>query len=248
MRVFGSKVLGCIAALSFGMSSSMAFAAGKDTLVDSEDPAFKDDQESLESYDPWEDVNRPVFQFNLGFDRYVAKPFISAYDVIPADGRRAVSNVLGNLGEPLNAIHGVLQLNPKVAFTSIWRFILNTTFGFVGIRDFAREDAKLYHTDENLGRTLGHWGVPAGPYVVLPILGPSSVRDTTGKVGDWFADPVGWEETTWASAGQAIADGIDTRDSNAGLIEHLYYESLDPYVATRSSFRQHEAFKARNKE
>ena len=227
---------------------AMAGTKHKTSVDDDKYYDIKQAASGEESSDPWEGFNRPIFSFNLGFDKYVAKPFISAYDVIPAPARHRFGDFLSNLGEPLNFIHGVLQLNPKVAFTSMWRFILNTTFGLGGLRDFAREDAGLHRMDENLGKTLGYWGVPTGTYVVLPILGPSSVRDTTGKVGDWFADPVGWEENTWWSVGQAVADGVDTRDSNAGVVEHLYYESLDPYVATRSAYRQHEAFKSSSKE
>ena len=205
---------------------------------------IKQTESAGNSDDPWEGFNRPIFTFNLFFDKNFAKPFISAYDIIPAPARHRFSDFLSNLGEPLNFIHGVLQLNPKAAFTSMWRFILNTTFGLGGMRDFAREDAGLHKYDENLGKTLGYWGVPTGPYLVLPIMGPSSVRDTTGKAGDWFADPIGWDMNIWWSASQAAADGIDTRDSEAGVVEHLYYQSLDPYVATRSAYRQHEAFKA----
>jgi len=198
--------------------------------------------------DPWEGFNQPIFSFNLAFDKHIFKPFISAYDQIPSPVRHSFSNFLSNLSEPLNFIHGIFQLKPNVAFTSMWRFILNSTFGLGGLHDFAREEAGLRNMDQNLGKTLGYWGVGAGPYVVLPILGPSSVRDTTGRVGDWFGDPVGWEETIWLSLGQAAANGIDTRDQKAGLIDHLYYQSLDPYIATRSVYRQHEEFESKSKE
>lgn len=191
--------------------------------------------------DPWENVNHGIFDFNLCFDRNVAKPVASAYHVLPAFVRHSVGNVITNLSEPLNTIHGVLQLNPKVAFTSLWRFILNTTVGFAGIRDFAGEQG-LHNMDQNLGKTLGRWGVGAGPYVVLPLLGPSSVRDTTGKVGDWFLSPVGWVTTTWEDVGLTAADSVNTRDSKSGTINYIYYQSINPYVAARSAYRQHEAF------
>lgn len=203
--------------------------------------------------DPWESFNQPIFKFNVAFDRYLFKPFISAYDVIPKEVRSGIGNILSNLTEPLNVIHGVLQLKPNVAFTSFWRFVLNSSFGLGGWRDFARDDAGLKYMGQNLGKTLGYYGVPAGPYVVLPILGPSSVRDTTGRVGDWFADPVTWVEqdvtdSGWTSVAHAAIRGIDARDKNSGVIEHLYYESLDPYAATRSAYRQHEKFAEHSKE
>ncbi len=209
---------------------------------------MKEDVVAPDVNDPWEGFNHPIFDFNVGFDRHVFKPVITVYDYVPHPVRHSISNFLSNLTEPLNFVHGVLQLNPKVAFTSLWRFILNTTFGLAGLDDFAKEKANLHGMDQNLGKTLGHWGVPSGPYVVLPIIGPSSVRDTTGKVGDWFADPVGWVDDTWVEVGRSAADGIDARDTQAQVVEHLYYDSLDPYTATRSAYRQHEKFEDSSKE
>jgi len=198
--------------------------------------------------DPWQAVNHPLFDFNLAFDRNLAKPVQSAYHVLPTVVRHSVTNVLTNLSEPLNAVHGLLQLNPKIAFTSTWRFILNTTFGLAGLRDFAGEQAGLHNMDQNLGKTLGRWGVAAGPYVVLPVLGPSSVRDTVGKAGDFFIDPVGWNFTYTDDVIQSVAEGIDERDRQDAVINQLYYQSLDPYIATRSAYRQHEAFDVLKKE
>lgn len=223
-------------------------ALARDTpQYDSKYYDMRDDAINPSMDDPWEHFNQHIFTFNVFFDRHIFKPFIQAYDKIPAPVRHRFSDFLTNLSEPLNCLHGILQLKPNVAFTSFWRFVLNTTFGLGGINDFARDSANLYNMDQNLGKTLGWWGVGAGPYVVLPILGPSSVRDTTGKVGDWFLDPVGWYEDTWTSVAQAAADGIDTRDQKSGVIDHLYYQSLDPYVATRSAYRQHETFEAQSK-
>ncbi len=213
---------------------------------------MKEDADSIafDVNDPWQGFNHPIMDFNIFFDRHVFKPLISGYDyVVPRGFRRAFSNFLSNLTEPLNTVHGILRLNPNVAFTSLWRFILNTTFGLGGIHDFAQESTGLHEMPQNLGKTLGHWGVPSGPYVVLPIIGPSSARDTTGKIGDWFIDPVGWvEDDALIEVSQAVADGIVTRDNNNDLIDTLYYNSLDPYTATRSAYRQHEVFEDKSKE
>jgi phospholipid-binding lipoprotein MlaA len=242
------KLLTTITVIATLTAGNAAFADNHKKKSKVDDDAYydiKDTASTLESNDPWEGFNRPIFDFNVGFDRYVMKPFIYAYDVIPAPARHRFGDFLNNLGEPLNVVHGVLQLDPEASFTSLWRFILNSTLGFGGLRDFAGEDAGLKDINQNLGKTLGAWGVPTGPYVVLPILGPSSVRDTTGKIGDSFADPIGWNMNMWWKAGQGAANGIDARDRNAGIIEQLYYESLDPYAATRSAYRQNEAFKAK---
>lgn len=230
-------------ALSLGLTA--ADASAKTPHHKASDPGYydmKDEAVAPENNDPWQGFNHPIFDFNVAFDRHIFKPAITAYDYVPHGIRHSISNFLSNLTEPLNTVHGILQLNPKIAFTSIWRFILNTTFGLGGLDDFARENGGLHNMDQNLGKTLGRWGVPTGPYVVLPILGPSSVRDTTGKVGDWFADPVAWVDDTWVEVGRSVADGFVSRDNNADVIQSLYYDSLDPYTATRSAYRQHERF------
>lgn len=243
------SLLLAVTALSLVITCEPALAKGTKKHAKSADYYdMKDTVNSAAVQDPWEGFNHSIFSFNVAFDRYLFKPFISAYDVIPKDVRGGIGNFLSNLTEPLNVIHGLLQFKPNVAFTSFWRFMLNSTFGLGGWRDFARDNAHLNYMDQNLGKTLGYWGLPAGPYVVLPILGPSSVRDTTGRIGDWFADPIGWPEDTWVSVSQAVATGIDTRDSKASVIEQLYYESLDPYAATRSAYRQHEKHDAESKE
>jgi len=244
-----------VAAFSLAVTSEPVFAkSAKNKPLKSQDYYDAKDSDNVAAInDPWESFNQPIFNFNLAFDRYFFKPFISVYDVIPQDARSGIGHVLTNLTEPLNVIHGILQLKPNVTFTSFWRFLLNSTFGLGGWRDFAYDNAKLKYMNQNMGKTLGYWGAPAGPYVVLPILGPSSVRDTTGKLGDWFADPVTWIEaditdSNWTSFGHAVLRGIDTRSSKASVIEHLYYESLDPYAATRSAYRQHEKHAEKSKE
>lgn len=244
-----ASVLLVFLAVSASLAAQPALAKsakGKSKVDDSKYYDIKND--AVQANDPWEAFNRPIFDFNLGFDRVIAKPITSVYDELPGEVRHSVSNFLSNLSEPLNTIHGVLQLNPKVAFTSFWRFILNTTFGLAGIFDFAREEGGLRNMDQNLGKTLGNWGVGAGPYIVLPVVGPSSLRDTTGKIGDWFADPVSYVFTTPETVAQVVMDGIDARSRNDGVIEHLYYQSLDPYTATRSAYRQHESFEASKRE
>lgn len=197
---------------------------------------------NVDSNDPWEGFNRSIFDFNLWVDRNMFKPFISAYDIIPQGGRTRIDNFLVNLGEPLNTIHGVLQLNPKVAFTSFFRFVMNTTFGLGGMNDFAGKYGNLPNMEQNLGKTMGVWGVPSGPYLVIPILGPSTVRGAVGLAGNWALDPIVYTIKPWEAFGQRVAEGISYRDSQQAIIENLYYESLDPYAATRSAYLQNEAF------
>lgn len=199
------------------------------------------DVDLFELQDPIKPVNQAVFGFNLGADHYVIKPVADTYHYIPSVVRGAVGNFLSNLSEPANTVNGILQLNPDIAFTSFWRFALNSTIGFAGLRDFAGENG-LKNKDTDFGKTLGRYGVADGAYVVLPLAGPSTVRDTAGMAVDWFLDPVGWFLTTPETIAQIAADGIATRDGDTAIINQLYYQSLEPYTATRAAYLQHQAF------
>ena len=196
----------------------------------------------FDACDPGSAVNRQVFEFNLFTDYNVIGPVTHFYHrEMPKDGRDAVDHFLTNLSEPANMVNSTLQGDMQSAGTTLWRFLLNSTFGFAGLRDFAGENGLKYN-EQNFGMTLGSYGVADGAYVVLPIAGPSSVRDTTGRVVDWFLDPVGWYLSTPQSLIQGVATGLDDRDRNNGVIDQFYYRSLDPYSATRAAYLQHQAF------
>jgi phospholipid-binding lipoprotein MlaA len=195
--------------------------------------------DAFEKCDPYKPVNEKIFTFNLYADKWVIGPVAHAYHEVPDEGRAAVSNFLTNLSEPLQVIDTTFQGNLQGAGISLWRFILNSTFGFGGLRDFAGENGLPYQ-DQDFGKTLGTWGIDQGPYVVLPLVGPSTTRNTGGYVVDWFADPVGWYENTWTDVGQTVADGIVTRDEQDAIVDQLYYQSLEPYSATRAAYLQHE--------
>lgn len=201
-------------------------------------PVATNDQ--FDACDPIKPVNEQVFRFNLVTDRWVFAPVTHAYQEVPIEGRMTIDNFLTNLGEPSNSLNSFLQGDMQAAGTSLWRFILNSTFGFAGLRDFAGENGLLYN-DQDFGKTLGSYGVSEGAYVVLPFYGPSTVRDTAGKAVDWFLDPVGWHLNTPESIAQDVAEAIDTRDENDSIVTELYYESINPYAATRASYLQHQA-------
>ncbi len=148
-----------------------------------------DDREALilQVSDPLEPMNRAIFRFNYEFDTYIYLPVVNAYRfVTPKFFRTGVSNFFNNLLEITNAGNGLLQARPEVASRAVIRFAVNSTVGVLGLFDVA---TKLGVTEqkEDFGQTLGWWGVPAGPYLVLPILGPSGVRDGTGMAVDWVA-------------------------------------------------------------
>ena len=138
--------------------------------------------------DPWEKVNRNVFSFNEGLDKYLVTPITKVYEfILPTFVRNRISNVFSNIGDIYTSVNQLLQGKPKVAVEDLTRFIINTTFGIGGIFDVA-SGAGLEKHQEDFGQTFGVWGAGDGPYMVLPLLGPSNVRDTVGWVFDLETD------------------------------------------------------------
>jgi len=138
--------------------------------------------------DPWEPFNRSVFEFNEGLDKYVLKPVVSGYRfVLPEFIREGVYNFFSNYNDIYTALNNLLQGKPDYAFNDLMRVVVNTTMGLGGLIDLATPGGLEKHK-EDFGQTFGVWGVPSGPYVVLPFFGPSSVRDTFGTVADLETD------------------------------------------------------------
>jgi len=158
-------------------------------------PAFADDakpveKKSGEASDPIESANRAVFDGNQYIDRNVLKPMAGSYrETVPGGVQRGVSNVLTNLREPSIAVNDLLQGNPARALSTLWRFTVNTTAGGLGIFDVAA-DLGLDHHEADFGQTLGVWGAGTGPYLTLPLLGPSNVRDAAGTVVGFVLNPL----------------------------------------------------------
>ena len=141
----------------------------------------------IDIYDPWEGFNRGVYKFNAQFDRYVYLPVVNAYEfVLPEFATQGVSNFFNNLGEMRNGLNGALQGRGDVFGTAFGRFFVNSTIGIFGLFDLATEFG-IDERREDFGQTLGWWGVRPGPYLVLPILGPSDVRDASGIGVDTIA-------------------------------------------------------------
>lgn len=137
--------------------------------------------------DPWEDWNREVFEFNETLDKYAAKPVAQAYrNVAPQVVDDAITNVFSNLGDPINALNALLQGKFVQALSDTGRFIVNSTIGVLGIFDVATPMGLEKH-NEDFGQTLAVWGVESGPYLYLPVLGPSTVRDASGLAVDIYA-------------------------------------------------------------
>lgn len=192
--------------------------------------------------DPLEGFNRAVFWFNDGVDTVLIRPLAVAYKaVVPAPARTGVRNVMRNLRSPLDLANQLLQGDVGGAGTVLGRFVINTTVGLGGLIDVAAENGLDYEY-ESLDQTLAVWGVPEGPYLVLPLLGPSSVRDAVGLSGEAYADPVrNWAQNTdrdWIIYTRTGLVGLDTRAELLEPLDDLKRNSLDYYAAMRSLYRQ----------
>lgn len=188
--------------------------------------------------DPWEPMNRGIHRFNDAIDRNALRPVAVAYrDHTPKLVQTGVGNFYENLGYPTTILHLVLQGKFKSSARATGRFLLNTTLGWGGIIDVASGGTSLPTYDEDSGQTLGWWGVPPGPYLVLPFLGPATVRDAPARVADDFTQPFRWynaDNERWFSLALSL---VDTR---ARLLpyDRLVREAYDPYVFVRDAFLQ----------
>ena len=173
----------------------------------------------FEVNDPWGPLNRRLYVFNTYLDNYVLLPAVRVYRfALPAPVRQAITNVFDNLNEVTTFINLVLQFKGAEALSSGARFLNNTTVGVFGIMDIAT-GMGIPKYEEDLGQTLGHYGVGPGPYMVLPLFGPSSLRDTAGLVGDFAIsheiNVFGVRQAIWASIPLTLLEVIQTRDSIA---------------------------------
>lgn len=191
--------------------------------------------------DPWEGFNRASYKFNDALDRAVAKPAAKGYKKItPRVVRTGVSNFISNLGTITTVVNDVLQGKMKQAGQDSGRFLLNSTLGLGGLFDPASA-AGLERNDEDFGQTLGKWGVRSGPYLMLPFLGPSTVRDTFARVPDQFTNPVNYLED---DSTRIIIRAVDFLDLRAGLLdlEPQLEKSYDKYGFIRNAWLQRREF------
>jgi phospholipid-binding lipoprotein MlaA len=191
--------------------------------------------------DPWERFNRSSFAFNDALDRAVAKPVAKAYKkVTPRVVRTGVSNALSNLNTVSTVINDVLQGKLRQAGHDSGRFLLNSTLGLAGLFDPASA-AGLQNNDEDFGQTLGKWGVKPGPYLMLPLLGPSNVRDTIARIPDQYTYPVNYLQD---DSTRLVIRAVDFLDLRAGLLdlEAQLERSYDRYAFVRNAWMQRREF------
>ncbi|VVD34647.1 MlaA family lipoprotein [Paraburkholderia dioscoreae] len=187
--------------------------------------------------DPFEPVNRAVFSFNDGLDRYIAVPAAKGYQkVTPQPLRTAVSNFFSNLGDLTNAANALLQLKITDATEDIVRFAFNSTFGLGGLLDWATP-AGLPKHHQDFGLTLGHWGIPSGPYLVLPLFGPSTVRDSMGLIVDVKFNPLNYMEPAVRNP-LYVLQFVSVRSDLLGASDLLQQAALDKYSFVRDAYTQ----------
>jgi len=191
--------------------------------------------------DPWESWNRGVYKFNTVVDNAVAKPVAKTYvKIVPSPIRVGVHNFFGNLEMPTVLINDALQGKLLAAATDFGRFALNTTVGLAGILDPATS-AGLAHNDEDFGQTLGKWGVHAGPFLELPVLGPSDARDAPARLVDTYTNPREYIKNSWIKYGLYLPDLTDRRAQLLPLDETVK-NVYDPYAFIRDAFLQRRAY------
>jgi len=186
--------------------------------------------------DPWEGVNRGVYQFNQGADKVLFNPLGRGYNAVtPEVVDKGVTNFFGNLGEISNFVNNVLQLNVDGAANTVVRFMINTTLGIGGFFDVAG-DSGVPAESEDFGQTLAHWGVDSGPYLVLPVFGPSTVRDTGGLAADSFLNPVMYIESDTAQYGLLALGIVDTKSDMLGTSDLVKDAALDEYDFIKNAY------------
>ena len=205
------------------------------------------DPDALAEYkqtnDPLEPTNRVFYKINEGLDTIILRPAAEVYvHVVPNPLRTGIHNMLSNLGTPVQLGNDMLEGKPRRAGDTYMRFLINTTVGVLGFFDVAKKWGYPDH-DADFGMTLAKWGVPEGPFLFLPVLGPSDPRDAVGFGVDVAADPFGWvgkgtlvSIARWSRVGLSA---VDQRSRVLGELDSIKKTALDPYATFRSLYRQH---------
>jgi phospholipid-binding lipoprotein MlaA len=193
--------------------------------------------------DPWQGMNRPVFQFNDGVDRYVLRPVSRGWTFVTFEGMRdSIAKFFYNAAFPSRFVSNVGQAEGQQAITEVARFLINTTVGVAGFFDPATRWG-LPRRDEDMGQMFGHWGIPTGPFWVVPLMGPSDPRDFVGTVFDTALSPL-----TWFVPGSGVVNVVNSRARADKRFEASRESALDFYVFVRDAFLQYRSSAVGNSE
>ncbi len=202
--------------------------------------AARADAAETKPNDPFEGLNRGVFVFNNLLDRYLFRPVARGYEkVVPAGARTSVGLFFSNLFYPKTIVNQFLQGKPREGASDLGRFLINTTVGLGGFFDPATEMGFARH-NEDFGQTLGYWGLGAGPYLMLPLLGASSLRDAPARVVDYPLNPASHLDDDDLELALGITSSVSTRASLLSF-DRLLEESFDPYAFLREAYLQNRA-------
>ncbi|MBE0604438.1 MAG: VacJ family lipoprotein [Deltaproteobacteria bacterium] len=198
--------------------------------------------------DPIEPVNRAFFVFNEKAYYWVLKPVARGYNAVVAEGIRvSIRNFFNNLGTPARVANNLLQGNLRATGTELLRFAMNSTMGILGLFDTARDGFGIEQKDADLGQTLGKYGIGQGMYLVLPLLGPTTLRDGVGSLGDSYLDPVTYVDPWEAELGLRSYRAENDISLRLGMYEELTGAAVDPYISVRDFYIQNRAGVVRGK-
>jgi phospholipid-binding lipoprotein MlaA len=224
----------------FLLFSSNLFAGASDDVKTSPED-FETTIYEDEIYDPLEGINRAVFGFNNVADQVILEPVAKGYKKLPSPIQSGIGNFINNLKLPLAALNQLLQGQGQNAAESTGRFLVNSTVGIFGLIDVA-DKIGLEQKEEDFGQTLASWGVGDGFYIVLPLFGPSNLRDTTGMFMTMITDPINAYAVSqgegWTIPFRTAANAIDQRSQIIDEVNALRDNSVDYYAAVRSSYYQ----------
>lgn len=201
-----------------------------------EDPFAEDDLE-LQVYDPIEPVNRGIFWFNDKLYFYLFKPVAKGWRIVPEPARISVDNFFTNLATPVRLVNSLLQFKFAESGDEIFRFIINSTIGVAGLFDPASADG-FPKREKDLGQTFGHYGAGSGPYLILPIFGPSNLRDGIGRIGDVFLDPLPYFLRDGEVIAAKVLDGENELSLDKDTYEGIKKHEIDPYLFIRNAYEQ----------
>jgi phospholipid-binding lipoprotein MlaA len=220
---------------------TLAIVEPEDTwMAQARDPDADADAEDAAEYDPWEPFNEKMFEVNRRLDRYVLKPIAKAYNFITPDELQImISNGFDNISFPPRFVNSVLQGKFKGATREIARFLINSTAGVGGLFDPAKDVFGLVKSREDFGQTLGFYGVSPGPFLIVPLMEPMTVRDGIGKAVDAAMDPLSYYlPFFWDRLGMKVGDIINERSLNLDLFQGFEESVIDLYSAVRHGYLQ----------
>lgn len=234
---------GCASNTRNGQAPLASLPADEEAFVDD---AFFDEfeeqyaQAQVAVADPLESLNRAMFGLNDALYFGVAKPVIETYEkAVPRPARVGIRNFFNNIRTPIRVVNCLLQGKPEQAGGEIDRFFVNTTMGVLGFGDPATDRYKMASANEDLGQTLAVYGLDDGFYVVWPLLGPSTLRDSAGMVGDAFLNPVRYVKPVGASIGISATRMVNNGSFHTGEYEAFKAAAVDPYIAMRTAYVQY---------